>query len=132
MTNLGKHTLPFVLVVHVHAGEVDTVPVPSIGVNPAEEDKVLLLVNLCNVFKAIHSATVRLTHLSWDHEVGHTKLVVTKLTTEGSQSLDIPVTVNLGNFEELGVGDDVIRHSNSPKINNLPLSPSLSLEPGSS
>ena len=70
--------------------------------------------------------------MSWDHEVGHTKLVVTKLTTEGSQSLDIPVTVNLGNFEELGVGDDVIRHSNSPKINNLPLSPSLSLEPGSS
>ena len=60
MTNLGKHTLPLVLVVHVHAGEEDTVPVPSIGVNPAEEDKVLLLVNLCNVFKAIHSATVRL------------------------------------------------------------------------
>ena len=46
MTNLGKHTLPLVLVVHVHAGEEDTVPVPSIGVNPAEEDKVLLLVNL--------------------------------------------------------------------------------------
>ena len=58
MTNLGKHTLPLVLVVHVHAGEEDTVP--SIGVNPAEEDKVLLLVNLCNVFKAIHSANVRL------------------------------------------------------------------------
>ena len=58
MTNLGKHTLPLVLVAHVHAGEEDTVP--SIGVNPSEKDKVLLLVNLCNVFKAIHSATVRL------------------------------------------------------------------------
>ena len=55
MTNLGKHMLPLVLVVHVHAGEED-----------------------------------------------------------------IPVTVNLGNFEELGVGDDVIRHSNSPQFTIYP------------
>ena len=50
MTNLGKHkhTLSLVLIVHVHAGEEDTVP--RVGVNPAEEDEFFLLMNLCNVF----------------------------------------------------------------------------------
>ena len=99
MTYLRKHTLPLVLVVHVHAGQEDAVG--RMGVDPAQEGEVFLLVYLQHVLKPVHSAAVRLALLLGNQEVSHTELVVAQLATKGPKGLNVPVTVHFSNFEEL-------------------------------
>ena len=111
MTYLRKHTLPLVLVVHVHAGQEDAVR--RVGVDPAQEGEVLLLVELQHVLIPLHSAAVRLALLFGNQEVSHTELVVAQLTTEGPKSLDIPVTVGFSNFKELG--DEIFWNGDCPQ-----------------
>ena len=66
--------MPLILIVHVNAGEEDTVS--RMGVDPAEKDEALVLVDFQDVFNPVHCAAVRLASLSRNQEVGHTELVV--------------------------------------------------------
>ena len=54
--HLGKHVLPLILVVHVHAGQEDAVS--RVGVDPAQEDDVLLVVDVPHVLYPVHGAAV--------------------------------------------------------------------------
>ena len=54
--HLGKHVLPLILVVHVHAGQEDAVS--RVGVDPAQEDDVLLVVDVPHVLNPVHGAAV--------------------------------------------------------------------------
>ena len=107
MTYLRKDTLPLVLVVHVHAGQEDAVG--RVGVDPAQEGEALLVVDVPYVLNPVHGAAV-----IGNQEVGYTILVVAQLTTEGPNSLDIPVTVLFCNLEEFG--DEIFRNGDRPQI----------------
>ena len=87
---------------HFHAGEEDAA-VFRVGVYPTEEDDVLLLVGLPHVLLNRHGAVVRVARLFRNYEVGQTELVIAngKPTAERPKSLDILVTVQFGDIEEL-------------------------------
>ena len=98
--------LPLVLVVHVHAGEEDTVS--GMGVDPAQEDDVLPVVNVPHVLQPVHGAAVALPLLLGDQQMTDDELVVAESAPQCSQSLDVLVAVHSGNVEELV--DQVTRH----------------------
>ena len=97
--SLRQHVLPLVLVVHVHAGEED--PVGGVGVDPAQEDDVLLVVDVPHVLQTVHGATVGLSNLSRNQKMTDHELVVPELTSQRAQCLYTSVTIHLGNAEKL-------------------------------
>ena len=97
--DLRQHVLPLVLVVHVHAGEEDAVG--GVGVDPAQEDDVLLVVDVPHILQTVHGATVGLSNLSRNQKMTDHELVVPELTSQRAQCLYTSVTVHLGNAKKL-------------------------------
>ena len=90
--------LPLVLVVHVHTGQEHAVG--RVGVNPAQEHDVLLVVDIPHILQALHGAAVGLPHLVGYQKVTDDEPVVTETSPQRAQSLHPPLTVTAGDGEE--------------------------------